>query len=75
LVEKAAKRGVVGWSIGEQYEAIPHFRRPHLGLRWTEKGRKTPRIVPIKGSIVHRSKATDVPTGYLTEDGIEIEPC
>jgi hypothetical protein len=73
LIEKARKRGIVGWRIGESYETIPHFRRPHVALRWTKKGRTVPRIVPIKGAVVHRQKLTEVPTGYMTPEGEEIE--
>lgn len=72
-VERARRRGVVGWNIGADYEVCPHYRRPHFGLRYTGKGGTIPRIVPIKGAIVHRSKLTEVPTGYITPDGKEIE--
>jgi len=73
LVAKAAKQGVKGWRVGEVYETIPHFRRPHFALRHTGKGGAIPKIVPVRGSVVHRKKLTDVPTGYLTEDGEEVE--
>lgn len=73
LIDKARRRGVVGWRIGESYETIPHFRRPHFALRWTEKGHAVPKIVPVKGAVVHRQKLTEVPTGYLTPDGKEVE--
>lgn len=73
-VERARRRGTVGWNIGAEYEVCPHYRRPHLGLRYTGKGRSIPRIVPIKGSVVHRSKLTEVPTGYILPDGREVEP-
>lgn len=73
LVDKAKRRGVVGWSIGEHYETIPHIRRPHPALVWTEKGRTVPRIVMRKGSVVHRQKLEQVPTGYITPDGVEVE--
>jgi hypothetical protein len=72
-VERAAARGVREWRIGEQYEAVPHLRRPHLGLRWTGEGRKVPKIVPVKGSVVHRQKAGRVPTGHYDEQGNEVE--
>lgn len=72
-IAKAKRRGIVGWRIGESYESCPHIRRPHFGLRWTGKGKAIPRIVPVKGSVVHRKKLTEVPTGYLTPDGIEVE--
>lgn len=71
LIEKAVKRrGQRGYVIGRQMETIPHFRRPHPALRWTGKGRKVPKIVMVKGSIVHRSKFTQVPTGRY---GNEVE--
>ena len=73
LIDKARKRGIVGWRIGEAYETIPHYRRPHFGLRHTGKGRTVPRIVPIKGSIVHRDTMTKVPTGHFDDAGNEIE--
>lgn len=67
---RAMQRGVNGWSIGKNLEGFSrdvsgHIRRPHFAIRWTEKGRKTPKLVPVKGSIVHRSKLTTIPTGYL----------
>lgn len=72
-VERARRRGIVGWNLGADYEVCPHYRRPHLGLRYTGKGKSVPRIVPIKGSVVHRSRLTEVPTGYLLSDGTEVE--
>lgn len=70
LINKAVKkRGRRGYVIGRQMETIPHFRRPHPALRWTGKGGKIPKVVMVKGSIVHRSKLTQVPTGrYGSEE-------
>lgn len=73
-VDRARRRGVVGWNIGADYEVCPHYRRPHFGLRHTGKGGTVPRIVPIKGAVVHRSRLTEVPTGWMTQDGREVEP-
>jgi len=73
LIDKAALRGVVGWRIGEAYETVPHFRRPHFALRHTGKGGTIPRIVPVKGAIVHRQRVTTVPTGFIEDDGTEVE--
>lgn len=73
LIDKARKRGVVGWRIGEQYETIPHFRRPHPALYHVGKGRHEQRIVFRAGAIVHRQKLTEVPTGWLEDDGTEVE--
>ena len=72
-VDRARRRGIVGWNIGADYEVCPHYRRPHFGLRYTGKGGTVPRIVPIKGAVVHRSKLTEVPTGYMLPDGTEVE--
>lgn len=72
-VDKAKRRGKVGWNIGKTFETIPHFRRPHLALRHTGKGRTVPRIVPVKACVVHRDKITRVPTGHLTPAGAEVE--
>jgi hypothetical protein len=67
-VEKARRRGTVGWDIGRHVEVVPHYRRPHFGIRHTGPGRKIPRVRPIKGSIVHKKKIGDMPTGYLDSD-------
>lgn len=73
LIDKAKRRGAVGWRIGEQYETIPHYRRPHPALYHVGKGRKEQRVVFRAGSVVHRQKLTEVPTGYMDDDGREIE--
>ncbi len=65
LVDKARRRGRVGWMVGADVEVSPHLRRPHFGIRWTEKGRSVPKIVPIKGCVVKRKAIGEVPTGYL----------
>lgn len=65
FVQKALKKGKVGWDIGRHLELIPHYRRPHMALRWTGKGRTEPRISFVKGVIVHREIAEKIPTGYF----------
>ena len=72
-IDKARRRGVVGWSIGREFESCPHFRRPHFALYHTGKGRSIPKILPVKGTIVHRSKMTQVPTGHIMPNGQEVE--
>lgn len=67
LVERAVKRGRRGWSIGRHVESSPHYRRPHFSLRWTGAGRAVPKVVPVKGSIVHRRRLAEVPTGRLDD--------
>lgn len=67
-VEKAHRRGKIGWNVGARLEMDPHYRRAHLGLRWCGKGRTEPRIVPISGCLVKRQKLKEVPTGYLDDE-------
>jgi hypothetical protein len=63
-VAKAHRRGKVGWNVGRRIEVAPHYRRPHLMLAWTGKGRSVPKIVPRRGSIVHRQVVEKVPSGW-----------
>jgi hypothetical protein len=63
-VEKARRQGKCGWDVGRQIEVIPHYRRPHLMLAWTGAGRSVPKIVPRKGSIVHRNVVEKLPSGF-----------
>ena len=67
FVEKAHRRGKVGWDVGRHIEVIPHYRRPHMTLVWTGHGRTVPRIVPRKGSVVHREVVEKVPLGGRDE--------
>jgi hypothetical protein len=64
IVDRAHRRGKIGWNIGRTLEMIPHYRRPHLTLVWTGKGRTVAKIVPRKGSIVHREIVSRVPSGF-----------
>ena len=63
-VSKAHRRGKVGWVVGHRLEVVPHYRRPHLALVWTGQGRAVPRIVPRRGSVVHREVVAKVPSGF-----------
>lgn len=67
LEDKARRRGKNGFMIGSLLDSAgvsPHIRKPHLSLYWTGKGRKTPKILMRKGSVVHREKIEKIPTGY-----------
>ena len=64
FVDKAHRRGKVGWDVGKHIEVIPHYRRPHMTLVWTGHGRVTPKIVPRRGSIVHREAVERLPSGF-----------
>jgi hypothetical protein len=72
-VERAVRRGKIGWSIGKHIEMIPHYRRPHMALFWTGKGRTIPKIGLRKGAVVKRTVVGEVPTGYL-DDKTQPEP-
>ena len=67
LEEKARRRGKDGVMIGRILGSAggsPHIRKPHLSLYWTGEGRKIPKILMRKGSVVHRDKIEKIPTGY-----------
>ena len=64
FVDKAHRRGKVGWDVGRHVEVSPHYRRPHMTLVWTGHGRVLPRIVPRRGSVVHREVVEKVPMGF-----------
>lgn len=69
IAERARRRGKIGWEVGgymERGEAgnIPHYRRPHLQIYHTGKGRTIPRLVNVRGCIVHREIVAKIPTGY-----------
>lgn len=64
IVNRAKNRGKNGWNIGASIEYAPHYRRPHPALVRVGKGRTLTRIVMRKGSVVHRNKITEVPSGY-----------
>jgi hypothetical protein len=73
-VEKAHRRGKVGWDVGRHVEVLPHYRRPHLMLAWAWPGRAVPKIVPRRGTIVHRSKVETVPSGSTRNVGSSGRP-
>ena len=74
LIDKARRKGKYGFLVGKMMEEqiqrgemSPHSRRPHTALVWTGEGRAIPKIVPRKGSLIHRKKIENVPTGYQTD--------
>jgi hypothetical protein len=70
FVDKAHRRGKVGWDVGRHIEVIPHYRRPHMTLVWTGTGRAVPKIVPRRGSVVHREVVEKVPSGWEEKERI-----
>ena len=68
LIERAHRKGKVGWNIGADIEVMPHIRRPHPALVWHGEGKKLAKIVLRKGAVVHRSKLTEMPHGYEGSD-------
>jgi hypothetical protein len=67
-VDKAHRRGKIGWNVGRHIEVAPHYRRPHMALVWTGRGRTVPKIVPRRGSVVHRELVEKVPSGFGGEE-------
>lgn len=68
LAEKAKKRGKFGFSIGRTIEVCPHTRHPHLAWIRIGKGRQDKKLIKRKGSIVHKNKVVQVPTGFEGEE-------
>lgn len=64
---RAMRRGKFGFDLGARMEVIPHVRRPHLARVRFGKGWSMIKQVLRKGSIVHRGKMTEIPTGYTEE--------
>jgi hypothetical protein len=64
-VEKAHRRGKVGWLVGRDLEKSPHYRRGHFALFWTGSGRQVPTVGWRKGTVVHREQVVKVPTGEM----------
>jgi hypothetical protein len=62
-IDKAHRRGTVGWNVGRRMELAPHYRRRHMALVWTGSGR----VVPRRGRVVHREKVEKVPSGFGRE--------
>jgi hypothetical protein len=68
IIDRAKRRGKIGWNIGKGIEVIPHMRRPHPALVWTGHGRVTPRIILRKGCLVHQDALKRIPTGFQGEN-------
>lgn len=68
FVDKAHRRGKVGWVIGRNMEVNPHYRTGHfMHLKEGAAGRQTSRVVWRKGSVVKRQKVKELPTGELDD--------
>lgn len=65
FIEKARRRGKVGWDIGKKITVSPHYRIPHSCLFWTGEGHAIPIIKIRAGTIVHRKIVETIPTGHL----------
>ncbi len=62
-VDKAYRRGKIGWDVGKHIEVIPHFRHPPMTLARTGAGRVVPNTMPRRGSVVHREAVEKLPSG------------
>ena len=69
LVDKAKRRGNYGFNVGRDIEVAPHVRSASpAALYWTGVGRKVPKIRFRRGSVVHRKRMAQVPTGFLDKE-------
>lgn len=72
LVNKAIRRGNYGFNVGRNIEVVPHVRAASpAALYWTGHGRKIPRIRFRRGTVVHRKRLEQVPTGFLDKENDE----
>lgn len=65
--ERAKARGLFGWDIGRSIsrEVRPHLRTPHMAIRHTGRGRTVPKLVRIRGAVIHAPRFGDIPTGWM----------
>jgi hypothetical protein len=42
-VDKAHRRGKVGWDVGRHVDVAPHYLRPHMMLAWRGRAGRSPR--------------------------------
>ena len=64
-IERARRRGKIGWVVGKTQQTVPGIRVGHECLVWTGEGRKIPKIVWRRETVVHRKQVLETPTGYL----------
>lgn len=64
IEERAKRKGKNGFNIGLGLESCPHYRRSHLATIRVGKGRSSYKVIIRKGSIVHREKIVNIPSGY-----------
>ena len=66
FVDRAKRRGKIGWNVGRNIEVSPHIRGPSpAALYWTGKGHSVPIIRFRAGCVVHKKKISEIPTGFL----------
>jgi len=68
-IDKAHRRGKVGWTLGREMEVSPHYRHGHFV--WLKEGvanREKGRFVWRKGHLVKRELVKKLPTGFLDTD-------
>lgn len=66
-IDRARRRGKLGWSIGKSNVVAPHIRGSHMALMWTGPGRHIPKYVLRRECVVHRDKVLTKPTGHLDQ--------
>lgn len=64
FVDKAERRGVIGWNVGRQMTVAPHLRRAHMHGYWHGPGKSLYKIILLESTIVHRELLESVPSGH-----------
>lgn len=67
-VDRARRRGKLGWDLGKNMEVSPHTRDAHWSHFWVGPGRKKLIFKKRRGSIIHREKIEKIPTGHAAVD-------
>lgn len=66
IVERAHRRGKIGWHVGRAMDYAPSVVLPYFAIRWMGHGAdKTPVLRPVSGYVARRQKITEAPTGYF----------
>lgn len=69
-VERARRRGHIGWSIGRKQTVSPHWRQGHLMvLKAGVAGRDRERVIWRRGTVVKREEAATMPHGRHDGEG------
>ncbi len=63
----------MGWNVGRHIEVALHYWRLDVALAWTGHGVAVPKIVPRRGSVVHRELVAICRVGGMHDPGERLE--